>query len=74
MLCKCVAPATVAVPPTCKLPPTVALLTDILPAIVAVTPLRFEPSPKKELAQTLSSTCKFPSRDTDPSTPNAPVI
>ena len=43
--CKCVAPTIVVVPLTYRLPPTVALLTDILPAIVAVTPVMLEPSP-----------------------------
>ena len=39
------APVIVAVHPTFNVPPTIALDTDILPSIVAVTPVKFVPSP-----------------------------
>ena len=45
VLCKCVAPATVAVLPTKRVPPIVVLLTDILPVITAGTFVKLAPSP-----------------------------
>ncbi len=54
VLCKCVAPTIVVVPPTNKVPPIVALLTDIFPVITAGTFVRLAPSPKKDEAHTFA--------------------
>ena len=49
---------TTKLPPTLALPATVIELTEISPPILAVKPVRLEPSPKKAEAQTLSLTTK----------------